>query len=78
MMKSTLLGLNGVAVFMDDILVHGCTIEAHDCYLDKVLQHLSERTLTLNKEKCVIAAREVEFLGYSVSAQGITPLESNV
>ena len=78
MMKSTLSGLNGVAVFMDDILVHGCTIEAHDCYLDKVLQRLSERTLTLNKEKCVIAAREVEFLGYSVSAQGITPLESNV
>ncbi len=78
MMKSTLSGLNGVAVFMDDILVHGCTIEAHNCYLDKVLQHLSERNLTLNEEKCVIAAREVEFLGYSVSAQGMTPLESNV
>ena len=77
-MKSTLSGLNGVAVFMDDILVHGCTIEAHDCYLDRVLQHLSERNVTLNEEKCVIAAREVEFLRYSVSAQGMTPLESNV
>ncbi len=42
------------------------------------MQRLSERNLTSNEEKCVIAAREVEFLGYSVSAQGITPLKSNV
>ena len=80
MMKSTLSGLNDVAVFMDDILVrgHGCTIKARDCYLDKVLQRLSERNLTSNEEKCVIAAKEAEFLGYSVLAQSITPLESNV
>ena len=63
MMKSTLSALNGVAVFMGDILVHRCTVEAHDCHLEKVLQRLSERNLTLNEEKCVIAAREVEFLG---------------
>ena len=51
-MSDLLSGLDGVVCMIDDILVHGSTVEEHDDRLTKVLQRLEEAGLTLNREKC--------------------------
>ena len=51
-MSDLLSGLHGAVCMIDDILVHGCTVEEHDDRLMKVLQRLEQAALTLNQEKC--------------------------
>ena len=58
MMKSILSGLLGVTKFMDDIVVHAPTVEAHTWRLNQVLQRLRERNLTVNEEKCSFEKRD--------------------
>jgi hypothetical protein len=50
----------------------------HDCRLERVLQTFQEKGLTLNKSKCKFNAKEIEFLGHKISAEGIRPTENNV
>lgn len=38
----------------------------------------SEHNLTLNKEKCIFAAPAIEFVGFRLIAEGLSPLHSNV
>ena len=66
-------GLQGVANMSDDLIVHGSNKEEHDNRLHAVLTRLSERGLTLNKQKCVFGANEVEFLGHRLSSDGVHP-----
>lgn len=51
-MLETLRGLKSGKVFMDDILVHGTSMELHDARPEKVLQCVESADLKLNKEKC--------------------------
>ena len=59
-------------VYLDDILIVGATFEEHQRHLRKVLDRLQEAGLRLKPSKCHIARRQVEYLGYVVSEQGIT------
>ena len=77
-MVSVLAGIPGVAIYLDDIVVHGPTTNVHDERLNRVFAALAKHTLTLNTEKCVLAVPEIEFVGFRLSAGGITPLQSNV
>ena len=72
-MSDLLSGLDGVVCMIDDILVHGCTVEEHDDRLTKVLQRLEEAGLTLNREKCQFSQSQVKFLGQVVDRNGICP-----
>lgn len=64
-------GLHGVVCQMDDIVVFGSSREEHDHRLEAVLVKLSKAGITLNKNKCEFARREVKFLGQIVGAQGV-------
>ena len=76
---STLLdGLDGVIVYMDDILIFGETEKLHDEVLKKVLSIISRVGLKLNKEKCIFNATEVEFLGHTIGKFGISVSSSKV
>ena len=77
-MVTVLAGIPGVAIYLDDIVVHGPTSAVHDERLNMVFAALSKHTLTLNTEKCVFSVPEIEFVGYRLSTTGITPLQSNV
>ena len=68
-----LTGIEGVQVFIDDILVVGDTQEEHDKRLSMVLSRLQKRNVKLNKSKCEISAMEVPYLGYILSGDGIRP-----
>lgn len=72
-MLETLEGLEGVEVFMDDILVYGATMEEHDTRLDKVLCRIESAGLKLNKEKCSLRQSQLRFLGHLIDHSGVRP-----
>lgn len=72
-MEDRLRGCEGVVVFIDDILIYGNTLEELRARTKVAEDRLRENNLTLNKEKCVYEQTSVEFLGYTVSEEGIRP-----
>ena len=63
--------LNGVATFIDDILVSGMTASEHLQNLRALLQRLQERGLRCRLEKCSFAQPSIEYLGCTLSSHGI-------
>ena len=70
-MNELLEGLEGVVVYMDDILVYGSNMKEHDERLSKVLHVLKENGLKLNDSKCHYRQSELKFLGQSISKDGV-------
>ena len=58
-------------VFIDDILVYLKEWEDHDTYLFVVLETLRKEQLYAKMSKCEFLLKEVSFLGYIVSEEGI-------
>ena len=73
-MESVLMGLarERCIVYLDDILVMGRTFEEHLANLRTVFSRLANAGLKLKPSKCELVHREVKFLGYVVSAHGIS------
>ncbi|KAJ2949987.1 hypothetical protein O0L34_g11320 [Tuta absoluta] len=72
-MHEVLRGLEGVFVYVDDILLFTKDEESHKNVLKQVLSRLDEYGVALNVDKCEFAKNEIEFLGYRVTDQGISP-----
>ena len=70
-MNELLEGLEGVVVYMDDILVYGSNMKEHDERLSKVLHILKENGPKLNNSKCHYRQSELKFLGQSISKDGL-------
>lgn len=60
-------------VYIDDAIVYGSDHEEHNMRLEKVLLKLKEWNVALNEEKCVYGVTEMDFLGHTLSADGIKP-----
>ena len=56
---------------MDDILVFGKENKEHDKRLNWVLQHLQQKSVTLNWEKCEFRKRSIKFLGHIIDKEGL-------
>ncbi|PIK41291.1 hypothetical protein BSL78_21853 [Apostichopus japonicus] len=65
--------LEGVEVFIDDILIHAPNQDLHDARLGEVLNRLDKAGMTLNKAKCEISKKSIQFVGHIVSDNGILP-----
>lgn len=72
-MERILCGCEGCLNYIDDIIIYGATKEEHDRRVDAVLKKLKERNVTLNEEKCLFGVQKLQFLGHTLSAEGITP-----
>ncbi|PAA55936.1 hypothetical protein BOX15_Mlig012942g1, partial [Macrostomum lignano] len=68
--------LDGVEHILDDFIVYGRSEEEHDRRLEKLLQRLEDKGMTVNKQKCAFKQKEVEFFGFVISEAGIRPTES--
>jgi hypothetical protein len=68
----TFHGLPFVHVYLDDILVVSKTYEEHKDHLRLALERLLKYRFRLNMKKCSFCAREIEYLGYVLSAAGLT------
>ena len=70
-MSQILIGLKGVVVLMDDVLVNGKDQEEYDARLEAVLQRLKSAGVILNREKCEFSKSKIVFLGQLIDAEGI-------
>ena len=67
-----------VFVYLDDVLIASSSHEEHLEHLRTVFTLLQENGLFVNKDKCLLGVPSLDFLGHSVSAEGIRPLKSRV
>jgi hypothetical protein len=65
----------GVVVYIDDILICAKNEEIHDELVKEVLERLAKNDLVISPEKCVWGEKEVEFLGYILTPQGMRMAE---
>ncbi|XP_055523009.1 uncharacterized protein K02A2.6-like [Wyeomyia smithii] len=73
-----LVGVDGVIVYIDDIVVSGRTKAEHDRRLKQVIAILERNNALLNKSKCIFGVTELEILGFKVSEYGISPSEKKI
>lgn len=73
-----LLDTNKVLIYLDDILIPTQTMDENLKIIAEVLDLLSQYKLELKISKYRFLKREVNYLGYIVSASGITPNNHNI
>ena len=69
-MEQLTCDLQGVAVYLDDILVSGESAADHLQNLKQLLQRLEEHGLRCRLEKCSFAQSSVEYLGHKLTLVG--------
>ena len=79
-MNLVLAGLNWVSclVYLDDIIVFSKSEDEHLLILEQVFSRLEHFGFSLKLKKCNFFAREAEYLGHVVSAEGRRPHPRNL
>lgn len=70
--------LEGVFVYLDDVLIASKTKSDHVIQLKKLCGALSKFGLVINRDKCEFGKDSIEFLGHRISRRGIAPLREKV
>ena len=71
--ENLLKDVDGVCVYLDDILLCGKNKLDHIQKLKIVLHKLQEAGFTLKKSKCEIGLSQVSYLGFVVNSEGLKP-----
>ena len=58
-------------LYLDDVVVYASTFEQHLARLELVLSRLRHHNLKLKLSKCHFFAKEVQYLGHVISAEGV-------
>jgi hypothetical protein len=66
------------AVYLDDVLIHSRTIAEHKEHVQAVLLSIRKAGLKLNGKKCQFGMREVIFVGFRVTKDGVHTEEKKV
>ncbi|XP_055527961.1 uncharacterized protein K02A2.6-like [Wyeomyia smithii] len=77
-METIIAGLEGVIVYLDDVVVSGRTQTEHDNRLKALLDRLESYNVLLNRDKCQFNVSSLDFLGHNLSVNGVRPVESRV
>uniref|UniRef100_A0A3Q1EK56 Gypsy retrotransposon integrase-like protein 1 n=1 Tax=Acanthochromis polyacanthus TaxID=80966 RepID=A0A3Q1EK56_9TELE len=77
-MEQVIEGLEGVRVYVDDLVCWGSSQEEHDTRLVKTLQRIRQYGLKLNKDKCRFGVSEITFLGDKITVDGVQPDKTKV
>lgn len=77
-MDEILRDLDFAYPYIDDILVASRDHNEHETHLRQVLKRLQDHGAVLNMAKSVFGVPEVEFLGYTVTAEGTRPTPEKV
>ena len=60
-----------VIVYLDDILIFSKTLENHMMHIRKVFEKLREEKLLINLKKCSFVKKELVYLGFVISVEGL-------
>ena len=77
-MEGILRGIPYVSVYIYDILITGKTNEEHLKTLDTVLTKLEDEGMRLKRNKCAFLLPKVEYLGHTITAEGLHPDDTKV
>jgi hypothetical protein len=78
LMEQVLRGLNHILIYIDDVLIHTDTHEKHLEALEQVLLRLHQHHLKINLDKCLFGDRQVSYLGFTLTSEGIKPGEAKL
>jgi transposase InsO family protein len=67
-----------VIAFVDDILVYSRTVDEHRRHVREVLQLLRQHQLYTKVSKCQFGVDRAEFLGHTVSAEGVSVVPTKI
>jgi hypothetical protein len=73
LMETVLRNINNVLVYIDDVLLHTATHNEHLQVLEKVFERLHLNHLKVNLDKCIFGNREVSYLAFMLTPEGIKP-----
>ena len=65
-------------VYIDDILIFSPSQKEHLQHIQEVLRRLQDNGLILHPGKCLFGQSKIEFLGHTISPDGVTPLPAKV
>lgn len=71
-------GIENVIVYMDDILVMASSTKGLEARMKQVQQRINENNLTVNQTKSKYNQLEVNFLGFTISKNGIRPAQKKI
>ncbi|GAB0092892.1 uncharacterized protein DMENIID0001_079420 [Sergentomyia squamirostris] len=72
-MDQILVGISGVACYLDDLLIFGPNDEEVKKTLWEVFKRLNDYNVKINLKKCQFFKREIKFLGHIISSDGVRP-----
>ena len=58
---------------LDDIMIHSKVLEDHLVHIPELFGRLREANLKITPQKCDVAKKELRYLGYIVSVDGVLP-----
>ncbi|CAH0489071.1 unnamed protein product [Peronospora farinosa] len=70
--------LDFVVVYLDDILVYSSSEKTHLKHLGIVFKRLKMYDVTLNGKKCHILRESVDYLGFTLTSEGIQPQQTKI
>lgn len=76
LLEQILCGCDGCVNYIDDILIFGNNKSQLDKRTQAVLHRLKESNITLNNDKCMYGEEKIQFLGHTLSAEGIRPVKA--
>ena len=60
-------------IYIADIIIFPKSVEEHLVHLEEVFRRLRHANVKLNPKKCCFVKQRVEYLGYLVTPEGISP-----
>ena len=73
LMEAAMQGIAKVIVYIDDLLIHSASHNEHLLILSSVFNRLVEHGLKVNLDKCVFGNKNVSYLGFTLTPNGIKP-----
>jgi Reverse transcriptase (RNA-dependent DNA polymerase) len=78
LMEQVLWGLQNIHIYIDDMLIHTDTHKKHLEAQEKVLMRLHQHHLKINLDKCLFSNKQVSYLGFTLTPEGIKPGEAKL
>ena len=78
LMRIVTAGLDNVECYFDNLVIHSASWDSHVRDVEKLLMRLREHGLTAGPSKCFFAYPKIKYLGFTLSNQGISPLDDKV